>query len=303
MRRIGALMGVAERDPEGKAWVSVFRTALQQSGRIEGRNLQIDFRWSAADIAVMATHAEELVELKPDVILSHASPATAAIRKATRAIPNVFAVVADPVGSGFVESFSRPGGNSTGFTNFEQTIGSKWLELLKELAPQISRVAMLFNPVTLPGGNNSIYARTIKAATASFKVSAIRSPFRDADDMKNVFAAFEREPTGLIVFPDTSTTVHSRLIAELAAEHRIPAIYPYRDFVEVGGLLSYGVDRVGLYRRAASYIDRILRGDKPADLPVQNPVKYEMALNVQAAKALGLTIPVTFLLRADKVIE
>jgi putative tryptophan/tyrosine transport system substrate-binding protein len=199
MRRIGALMGVAERDPEGKAWVSAFRTALQQSGWIEGRNLQIDFRWPAADIAVMATHAEELVELKPDVILSHASPATAAIRKATRAIANVFVVVADPVGSGFVESFSRPGGNSTGFTNFEQTIGSKWLELLKELAPQMSRVATLFNPVTLPGGNNSV-----EAATASFKVSAIRSPFRDADDMKNVFAAFEREPTGLIVFPDTS---------------------------------------------------------------------------------------------------
>ena len=211
--------------------------------------------------------------------------------------------MADPVGSGFVESFSRPGGNSTGFTNLEQTIGSKWLELLKELAPQMSRVAMLFNPVTSPGGNNGIHARTIEAATASFKVSAIRSSFRDAADMKNVFAAFEREPTGLIVFPDTSTTLHSRLIAELAAEHRIPAIYPYRDFVEVGGLLSYGVDRVDLYRRAASYIDRILRGDKPADLPVQNPVKYEMVLNVKAAKVLGLTIPVSFLLRADKVIE
>jgi ABC-type uncharacterized transport system substrate-binding protein len=212
-------------------------------------------------------------------------------------------VVADPVGSGFVESFPRPGGNSTGFTNFEQTIGSKWLELLKELAPQVSRVAMLFNPVTSPGGNNGIHTRTIEAAAASFKVSAMVSPFQGADDIKNVFAAFEREPTGLIVLPDTSTTLHSRLIAELAAKHRIPAIYPYRDFVEAGGLLSYGIDRVDLYRRAASYIDRILRGDKPADLPVQNPVKYEMAVNLRVAKALGLTIPESFLLRADQVIE
>jgi putative ABC transport system substrate-binding protein len=303
MRSVGALMGVAKDDPEAKAWVSAFQAELRELGWIEGQNVRIIYRWPAGDTAVMATQAQELVSLQPDVILTHASPATAAVRKATATLPNVFVVVNDPVGSGFVSSFPRPNGNSTGFTNFEATIGSKWLEILKELKPQLKRVALLFNPETTPGGTHGVHLRSIEGAAPAVNVTVIARPFGNTDEIKQAFAQIAADQSGVIVIPDTSTTLNSRLIVELAAKYQTPAIYPYRDFVSFGGLLSYGVDRVDLYRRAAVYVDRILRGDKPADLPVQNPTKYETVINLKTAKALGLGIPQTLLATADEVIE
>jgi putative tryptophan/tyrosine transport system substrate-binding protein len=303
MHIVGALMGVAEHDPEAKAWVSAFQSGLRERGWIGGQNVQIIYRWPAGDTAVMMSQAQELVSLQPDVILTHASPATAAVRKATTSIPNVFVVVSDPVGSGFVSSFPRPNGNSTGFTNFASTIGGKWLELLKEIKPQLKRVAMLFNPDTTPAGARGIHLLSIQEAAPSVNITAIASPFGNAVDIEHAFTEIAGDQSGLIVIPDTSTTLHSRLIVELAARHQTPAIYPYRDFVALGGLLSYGVDRADLYRRAALYIDRILNGEKPANLPVQSPTKYEMAVNLKAARELGLSIPQTLLGTADEVIE
>ena len=303
IKRIGALMGIAENDPEARAWVSAFQRGLAELGWIEGHNVQMEFRWPAGDTAVMLVQAADLVAHQPDVILSHATPATAAIRKTTRSIPNVFVVVADPVGSGFVDSFPRPGGTSTGFTNFETTIGSKWLELLKEVSSGLVRVAMLYNPATSPGGRDAIHTRSIVAAAPSFGVSVVASPFHGTEDIDMAFAAHGRDRTAVIIIPDTSTTLHSRFIVEAAAHHHVPTIYPYRDFVNVGGLLSYGVDRADLYRHAASYVDRILRGTLPADLPVQNPTKYELAINLKTARALGLEVSPMLLGRADEVIE
>jgi ABC-type uncharacterized transport system substrate-binding protein len=304
LRLVGALMGIAEGDPEGRVWVSAFRKGLEEAGWVEGRNLRLDLRWPSGDTSIMRTQAAELVNQHPDVIVTHATPATIALRHETRVVPNVFVVVADPVGSGFVESFPRPGGNSTGFTNFEPTIGGKWLELLKEIAPAMERVAMVLNPETFPGGINGVQLRAVESAAVAFGITLRMMPFRSAAEIESGFGTVERDRIdGLVVLPDTSTTRYSDLIVALAARHRLPAMYPYRDFVNSGGLLCYGVDRADLYRRAASYVDRILRGAKPSDLPVQAPTKYELVINLKTAKALGLEVPQTLLARADEVIE
>ena len=302
MRRIGVLMAYAETDREGQASVALFREGLQKLGWTEGRNIRIDTRWAAADVELMQRFAKELVALQPDLILSQSTPAVAALLQQTRTIPIVFALIANPVGSGFVASFARPGGNVTGFVTIEGSLGGKWLELLKEIAPRVARVAMLFNPSTATYAE--FYLNPFKAAAASLGVEAIVAPVHDRSELESVIAAQVREPnSGLVVIPDAFTINHRAEITLLAARHRLPAVYPYRDFTELGGLLSYGFDRLENWRGVAGYVDRILKGEKPADLPVQAPSKYELVLNLKTAKALGLDVPWILQQRADEVIE
>jgi len=302
MRLIGVLMAYAESDPEGRAWVAAFRERLQKLGWAEGRNVRIATRWATPDVEAMQRFAKELVALQPDLILSQSTPTTAALLQHTRTIPIIFANIADPVGSGFVASFSRPSGNATGFVLFEPTMAGKWLELLKEIAPRVNRVAFLFNPATAT--YFEYYTTPFKAAAASFGVEAIAAPVHDRSELESVFAAQAHEPNGsLIVLPDSFLNAHSVEITSLAARYRLPAVYPYRLYTKVGGLLSYGNDVFDNYRRAAGYVDRILKGEKPGELPVQAPVKFELVLNLKIAKDLGLTLPPTLLARADEVIE
>jgi putative ABC transport system substrate-binding protein len=297
------LIGWPESDPEGQASVAAFRDGLQKLGWTEGHNIRIDTRWATpADAESVQRFAKELVALQPDLILSQNTPTTAALLQQTRTIPIIFAYVTDPVGSGFVASFSRPGGNVTGFNVSEPTLAGKWVELLKEIAPRVVRVAMLFNPATAPYAE--YWLNPFKAAAASFGVEAIAATVHDTSELESVVAAQAREPnSGFIVMPDTFTTAHRSEITSLAARYRLPAVYPRRFFTELGGLLSYGVDLTDNFRRAATYADRILKGEKPSELPVQAPVKFELVINLKAAKALGLTIPESFLVRADKVLE
>jgi putative ABC transport system substrate-binding protein len=302
MRRIGVLMGSAENDSEAQAWVAAFREALQKLGWTEGRNIRIDTRWASADVEAMQRFARELVALQPDLILSQSTPAVAALLQQTRTIPIVFALIANPVGSGFVASFARPGGNVTGFVTIEGSLGGKWLELLKEIAPRVARVALPFNPATATFAE--YYLNPVKAAAASLGVEAIVAPVHDRSELESVIAAQAREPnSGLVVIPDAFMINHRAEITLLAARHRLPAVYPYRDFTELGGLLSYGFDRLENWRGVAGYVDRILKGEKPADLPVQAPSKYELVLNLKTAKALGLDVPWILQQRADEVIE
>ena len=295
-------MAYAEGDREGAGFVATFREGLQQLGWAEGRNIRIDFRWAALDAELMQRFAKELVALQPDIILSNTTPTTTALLQQTRTIPIVFVLVADPVGSGFVASFPRPGGNATGFTNIEPTMPSKWLELFKEIAPRIARVAALFNPATARYAE--YYLGPLKAAAASFAVEASAAPVQDISEIEPIIAAQAREPNGgLIVMPDTFMNEHRSEITSLAARYRLPAIYPYRVFAEFGGLMSYGDDLTDNFRRAASYVDRILKGEKPAELPVQAPVKFELVINLKTAKALGLDVPLQFQQRAEKIIE
>jgi putative ABC transport system substrate-binding protein len=250
----------------------------------------------------MQRFAQELVALQPDLILSATTPAVAALLQQTRTIPIVFALVADPVGSGFVASFARPGGNVTGFVIVEGSLGGKWLELLKEIAPRVVRVAMLFNPSTALYAE--FYLNPFKAAAASLGVEAITAPVHDMSELESVVARLAREPnSGLVVIPDSFLNLYRAEVTSLAARYRLPAVYPYRDFAELGGLLSYGTDRLDNWRRAAGYVDRILKGEKPADLPVEAPSKYELVLNLKTAKALGLDVPWILQQRADEVIE
>ena len=303
VRRIGVLMGYTESDPDARAWYAAFRETLQRIGWTEGRNAQIDTRWAAPDdVESMRYFAKEIVALQPNVILSSTTPPTNALLQQTHTIPIVFAIVADPIGSGFVASFARPGGNVTGFIFTEPTMAGKWLELLKGIAPRIARVAMLFNPVSAPYAE--YWLTPLKAAATSFAVEAIPAPVRDRSELESIIATQAREPNGgLIVMPDSFTDAHRVEITSLAARYRLPAAYPFRFFAEVGGLLSHGVDRTDNFRRASTYVDRILKGEKPADLPVQTPTKYELVINMKTAKALGLAVPDTLLARADEVIE
>jgi putative tryptophan/tyrosine transport system substrate-binding protein len=301
MRRIGVLMGSAESDRDRQAFVAAFREELQTLGWAENRNIRIDTRWAPPDGEAIRL-AMELVALQPDLILSHNTPTTAALLQQTRTIPVVFAVVSDPVGSGFVASFPRPGGNVTGFTNIEPTAIGKWLELLKEVAPRVARVALLFNPATAPFAE--YYLSPFKAAAASLALDAIAARVRDTSELKSAIAVQARAPNGgLVVMTDSFVVAHRAEIISLAARYRLPAVYPFRFFAEHGGLLSYGNDLVDSFRRAAIYADRILKGAKPSELPVQAPVKFELIINLKTAKALGLTIPQSLLLRADQVIE
>ena len=302
MRRIGVLMGFPESDSQAQSFIAAFRDGLQKVGWTDGRNVRIDTRWPAFDAESRQRFAKELVALQPDVILSHTTPTTAALLQQTRTIPIVFATVTDPVGSGFVPSLARPGGNVTGFTLVEPTMAAKWVELLKEIAPRVNRVAMLFNPATATYAD--YFLTPFKAAAASFGVAAIAAPVRDMSELESVVAAQAREPNGgLIVMPDSFTDTHREEIISLVARYHLLAVYAYRFFTEHGGLLSYGADLRDNFRRAAYYVDRVLKSEKPADLPVQAPTKFELVINLKTAKELGLTITRDFLLIADEVIE
>jgi putative ABC transport system substrate-binding protein len=302
MRRIGMLMAYAESDAEGQASVAAFRERLQKLGWTEGHDIRIDIRWATSDAALIQRFAKELVALQPDLVLSHTTPTTAALLQQTRTIPIIFATVADPVGSGFVASMARPGGNVSGFTLMEPTMSGKWLELLKEIAPRVARVTLLFNPANAPF--DEYWVNPFKAAAASFAVEPIAAPVRDRSELESVLAAQARAPNGgLIVVPSAFLAAHRVEITSLAARYRLPAVYPFRFYTEVGGLLSYGNDLTDNYRRGAIYADRILKGMKPSELPVQAPAKFELVINLKIAKALGLAVPMLLQQRADEVIE
>jgi len=301
MRRVGVLIGSAPDDAEAQTRLAALRQGLQQFGWIEGRNLQIDARWGAGDAAAIRRAATELAALAPDVIVASGSAGAGAILQATRTVPIVFVIVPDPVGSGFVESLAQPGGNATGFMMFEYGLSAKWLELLKEIAPSVTRAAVLRDPAITAGiGQFSV----IQSVAPSVGVDVIAINLRDAAEVERAVTAFARRPNGgLILTASALTAIHRDLVVSLAARHKLPAVYISRFFAAGGGLVSYGPDFVDQYRRAATYVDRILKGEKPADLPVQAPTKYEMVINLKTARALGLEVPPMLLARADEVIE
>src|ERR1700730_11769991 len=301
MRRIGVLMNRAADQPEGQAEVAAFQKALQQLGWNDGRNVQLDIRWSANDVDLDRKYAAELVALAPDVVLANGTLSVAALQRVTRNLSIVFVGVSDPVGAGFVDSLARRGGNVTGFMIFEYSLSGKWLELLKQIAPSVTRASVLRDSVN-PAGIAQFGA--IQAAAQSLGVEVSPVSIRDAGEIERAVAAFARSAnSGLIVTGSASASVHHDLIVTLAAKYKLPAIYSNRYLVTGGGLISYGVDLVDQYRNAASYVDRILKGEKPADLPVQALTKYELVINVKTAKALGIDVPTTLLARADEVIE
>jgi putative tryptophan/tyrosine transport system substrate-binding protein len=301
--RIGVLMGVVESLAVYRANLGALREGLQALGWTDGRNVRIDTRWAApGNVEALQLGAKELVAMQPDLILSHTTPTTATLLQQSRSIPIIFVFVTDPLGSGFVASFSHPGGNVTGFIVMEPGVAGKWLELLKEIAPRVSRVAFLFNPTTAPYAE--YWLKPFKAAAESFAVEAIAAPVRDTSELASVIGIHAREPNGgLIVMPDTFTETHITEIISLAASNRLPSVYPFRYWAELGGLLSYGVEQTDNFRRAATYADRILKGTKPSDLPVQGPVKLTLTINLKTAKALGLDVPWFLQQRADEVIE
>jgi putative ABC transport system substrate-binding protein len=303
VRRIGVLMAHAESDPEFQAYMAAFREGLRKLGWTEDRNIQIDSRWGALGDAESRQHsAKELVALQPDLILTQNTPTTASMLQQTHTIPIVFVTVADPVSSGFVESLARPGGNATGFTLMEPTITGKWLELLKEIAPRVNRAAYLFNPATTP--YRDIYVNPLKVAAASLGLEVIAAPVHDGSELESVIAEQAHGPnSSLIVMPDGFMNVHRVEIIALAARYRLPTVCAWHFFAEIGCLLSYGSEQRDHFQLAATYVDRILKGEKPADLPVQAPTKFELVINLKTAKALGLDVPWFLQQRADEVIE
>ena len=301
VRRIGIMMNLAADDPEGQARVAAFLQGLQEAGWVVGRNAQIDIRWGMGDPERIRKNVTELLALTPDVVFATTFPIVMELQQATRAVPIVFAGLFDPVGAGLVTSLARPGGNTTGFASFEYSLSVKWLELLKQVAPRVTRVAVLRDSLT-PVGIGQLAA--IQGVAPSFGVELTPIVVRDAGEIEPAVAAFARSPDdGLIVTIGTLTDAHRDVIGKLAARLRLPAVYPFPFFVRSGGLISYGTDIIDSYRRAAGYVDRILKGEKPTDLPVQQPTKIQLAINLKAAKALGLEIPPTLLTRADEVIE
>jgi putative tryptophan/tyrosine transport system substrate-binding protein len=301
-RRVGVLLAYAEGDREAQRRIVAFQQSLHGLGWTDGDNIHVDYRFAAGDPNRARTYAAEIASLAPDVIVAESTPVLSVVQTETYSIPIVFVLIADPVGQRLVQSLARPGGNMTGFAGTEPTMGGKLLELLKEIAPSVNRVAVLFNPKTAPYVTK--YLSVINAVSASFAVEAIAMPIKDATDIEHAIESFGLEPNGGLLFPgDITTIVHSDLIVALGAKHRLPAIYTYSFWVARGGLMSYGIDPVDMYRRAASYVDRILRGEKPADLPVQFPTKFELSINLKTAKAIGLKVPPTLLTRADEVIE
>jgi putative ABC transport system substrate-binding protein len=299
--RVGVNMNSLADSSDGKARIGAFLQGMQQLGWEDGRNVRIDIRWGGlADIEKTRKTAAELVALAPDVILATTGPSAAALQRATRTIPIVFAMVLDPVGADIVESLSRPGGHTTGFMQFEFSLAGKWIELLKQIAPNVTRAAVFRDPGN-PSGIGQFAVIQALAPPLGMEVTPVN--VRDAREIERSVTAFARTPNGGLIATGGGASAHRELIFELAARHRLPAVYPYRNYVDEGGLISYGPDLPGLFRQAAGYVDRILKGDKPADLPVQAPTKYEMVINLKAAKAIGLDLPATVLTRADEVIE
>jgi putative ABC transport system substrate-binding protein len=301
MRRLGVLIGTAN-DPEGQARATALTKELATLGWYEGRNLRIDWRWADGDPALFERYGTELVALGPDVLVATGDTSVEAMRRQTRTIPIVFVLVGDPVGGGFVESLAHPAGTVTGFTTFDPPMAGKWLQMLTQIAPPVARVAVLYNPATAPYPGRIM--RVIEEAAQSLAVMVQAAPVHDDAEIQAVMAGLARdERCGLLVLSDGFNTAHHEAIVTFAAEHRLPVVYPYRFFVTTGGLMSYGIDGNALYRRSADYIDRILKGAKTGDLPVQNPTKFELVLNLKTAKALGVTFPTTLLATADEVID
>ena len=300
MRRIGVLMNLASDDAEGQARLAAFHQGLQQLGWTVGRNVQIDYRWSAGNADYIRKFAAELVALAPDVIVSTGSPSVAVLQQATRSVPIVFTAVVDPVGGGLVASLARPGGNATGFMLFEYSTSGKWLELLKEIAPRVMRAAVIRDP-TLTAAVAQFAA--IQGAAGSLGVELSPIDMRDAGEIERAVTAFSRVSNGGLIVTASGSSARRSLIITLAARHKLPAVYAFRYFATSGGLISYGPDIIDPFRRAAGYVDRILKGEKPADLPVQTPTKYELVINLKTARTLGLEVPPTLLARADEVIE
>jgi len=299
---IGVLMGWSESYPFARSWLAAFRDALAKLGWTEGNNVRIELRWSDADPDRMKTFAKELVDRRPDAIFSQTTPAISALARETQTIPIVFVLVSDPIGSGFATSFAHPSGNITGFTGNDPAIGGKWMELLKEIAPRTARVALLFNPATAP--QIRFYMPSIKATASSVAVEVSDAPVHAKEEIEGAMAAQARTPgSGLIVMPDPFNNSNTNLIIALAARYGIPTIFNDPLHAELGGLIAYGTDFAELFRQAAEYIDRVLKGAKPGQLPIQQPTKYELSINLKTAKALGLTIPESVLSLADKVIE
>ena len=301
MRLIGVLMGLVANDPEAQSRVVAFENGLRELGWVKGRDLSIEYRW-AGDGNLLRDDAAELLAMAPDLILANSTPVTAALREHSGAVPIVFTQVTDPVGQGLVPNLAHPGGNLTGFTSFEFSIGTKWLEALKQTAPRVTRVALVFNPQSAPYAD--LFLRPVEAAAPSFSVVSIRAAVHDPANVDRVFDALAREPNGgLVVLPDISMINYREAVIALAARHHVPAIYPFRFFAASGGLMSYGTDVTEVFRRAATYVDRVLKGTTPGELPIQAPTKYELIINLKTAKALGLTIPPGLLAIADEVIE
>jgi putative tryptophan/tyrosine transport system substrate-binding protein len=301
VRRIGVLMNLSDGDPEGRLRVAAFQQGLEELSWIEGHNIQTEYRWTAGDPLRARMFAAELVALRPDVIFAAPASMVAMVQRETRTVPVVFTQVSDPVGAGFVANLARPGGNITGFGLFEFTIAAKWIELLKEIAPSVVRVAAVYDAINPESFN---HLAVIEAAGPSLGVQIFKAAVRNAGEIEQVIDSFAREPNGgLIPIPGPLLAVHRELIVSLAMRHALPNVYAFRYYPASGGLASYGVDNIDGYRRAASYVDRIFKGEKPADLPVQLPTKYELVINLKSAKALGLTIPPNLLAVADEIIE
>jgi putative ABC transport system substrate-binding protein len=299
---IGVLSSLAETDAEAQAWDAAFRKRLVELGWIDGRNIRIDYRWGAGSVERLRLFAGELVQLNPDALVTISTPATAALQAETRTIPIVFAWVSDPVGSGFVSSLAHPGGNITGFLNIEASVVGKWLTLMREIAPRVSRIGFLFNPQTAPYA--LYYLDVFRSAASALEIEPVAAPVHSADEIEAVMAKLgSKAGAGLFVMSDTSMVVYRKTIYALAERYRLPTIYPYRVFAAEGGLISYGVDVADLLWGAASYIDRILRGEKPNELAVQQPTRFELVVNAKTAKALGLTVPTSMLVAAHDVIE
>jgi putative tryptophan/tyrosine transport system substrate-binding protein len=301
--RVGVLMELAETDSQARSNVAALQRGLRRLGWIEGRTFELDYRWTSNDPVLVWRFAKEIVELRPDVIVTHSASGVSTLLGQTRSIPIVFVSISDPVGEGFVASFARPGGNVTGFTNFESSMTGKWVELLKVIAPDVSRVAFLFNPQATAGAG-TYFMQAIDVAVSTQKVKSVMALVHDDDGIESAFAALSSEPgAGVVVLPDILTASHHQLIIAKAEHYRVPTIYNYRFMVERGGLISYGVDLDNLFELAASYVDRILRGAEPADLPVQAPTRFELTINLKTAKTLGLSLPDRLIVAADEVIE
>jgi putative ABC transport system substrate-binding protein len=303
MRRIGVLMGLDPDDPWAAKYLRALKDGLGALGWVEGQTVRIDVR-AAGDLGGLRALGQELLGLGPELVVTYTTPAITLIRQAAPDVPVIFVAVSDPIGTGFVQSLARPGGKATGFINFEATMGSKWLELLRDIAPSVKRVAMLFNPATAnTGATGGIYLPSMQAGARTLGLELIVAPLNDPADIEGAYAALQSSGGGATVMPSVFTARHRERIVAQAARHRVPTVYPLPHFVEAGGLLSYGIDYVEQFKRAASYADRILKGARPADLPVEQPVRFELTINLNTAAALGLTIPLSLQVAADRLIQ